>query len=120
MSRLALALGVAGALAFQAGPALAQQSGGAGDQPIYGSQLMTQQERNAFRERMSNAGTQEERERIRAEHHERMTARAKEQGITLPDMPGQRGGKGMGQGQGQGQGQVFERGQGQGRSGMQN
>ena len=70
---------------------------------IYGSQLMTQQERDEFRARMRAAKSTEEQEQIRAEHHERMKERAKAQGIMLPDMPPPRGGgmsgpggKGMG------------------------
>jgi hypothetical protein len=70
---------------------------------VYGSQLMTQQERTAYRARMRAAKTQEERERIRAEHHEQMKARAKERGVTLPDEPPARGG-GMGPGGGMGGG----------------
>lgn len=70
---------------------------------IYGSQLMTDQERNEFRARMRAAKTAEERERIRNEHHERMKIRAQEQGVTLPDEPPMRG-KGMGQGGGMGPG----------------
>lgn len=66
---------------------------------IYGSQLMTQQERTAYRARMRAAKTQEEREKIRAEHHEQMKMRAKEKGVTLPDMPPAMGG-GMGPGGG--------------------
>jgi len=64
---------------------------------IFGSQLMTQEERVAYRARMRAAKTQEERERIRAEHHEQMKVRAKERGVTLPDEPPARGG-GMGPG----------------------
>ena len=64
---------------------------------IYGSQLMTKQERNEFRNRMRSAKTAEEREQIRAEHHERMMVRAKERGVTLPDDPPARG-SGMGPG----------------------
>lgn len=68
-------------------------------EPIYGSQLMTEQERNEHRARIRTAKSHEERERIRAEHHEAMQARAKERGATLPDMPPQRGpGGGMGGG----------------------
>lgn len=63
--------------------------------PIYGSQLMTAQERAEHRDRMRAAKTLEEREQIRAEHHERMQARAKERGVTLPDQPPMRGGPGM-------------------------
>lgn len=68
---------------------------------IYGSQLMTQQERNEYRNRMGAATSQEERERVRAEHHTRMQERAKQRGVTLPDQPPQRGmGGGMGPGMG--------------------
>lgn len=68
---------------------------------IYGSQLMTQQERNEYRARMRAAKTAEEREQIRKEHHERMKVRAKEKGVTLPDEPPARGmGGGMGPGGG--------------------
>jgi len=62
---------------------------------IYGSQLMTQEERNAYRNQMRNAKTAQEREQIRKEHHEQMKVRAKEKGVTLPDEPPARGG-GMG------------------------
>ncbi len=63
--------------------------------PIYGSELMTAQERTEHRDRMRAAKTPEEREQIRAEHHERMQARAKERGVTLPDQPPMRRGPGM-------------------------
>lgn len=56
-------------------------------QRIYGSQLMTQQEQNEYRDRMRAAKTVEERERIRTEHHDRMQERAKARGVTLPDQP---------------------------------
>ena len=80
------------------------------DTPIYGSQLMTQQERSEYRARMRAAKTQEEREQIRKEHHEHMKVRAKEKGVTLPDEPPARGmgsgtgpsGGGMGPGMGGG------------------
>jgi hypothetical protein len=70
---------------------------------IYGSQLMTRQERNDFRARMRAAKTAQEREQIRNEHHERMKIRAKERGVTLPDEPPAMGG-GMGFGGGMGGG----------------
>ena len=60
---------------------------------VYGSQLMTQQERLEFHTRLRNAKTQEEREQIRNEHHKRMQERAKAQGKTLPDEPPVRGGE---------------------------
>ncbi len=68
---------------------------------IYGSQLMTQQERSEYRAQMRNAKTAQEREQIRKEHHERMKVRAKEKGLTLPDEPPARG-RGMGPGPGGG------------------
>lgn len=74
------------------------------DRDIYGHQLMTLQERNEFRARMRAAKTVEERERIRAEHHEQMVVRAKERGITLPEVPPAGRGPGMGSGMGMGSG----------------
>ena len=64
---------------------------------IYGSQLMTEQERNEYRNRMRSAKTVHEQEQIRAEHHKSMQVRAKERGVTLPDKPPAKGG-GMGPG----------------------
>ncbi len=64
---------------------------------IFGSQLMTLQERAEYRARMQAATTAEERERIRTEHHELMKSRAAERGMTLPDEPPV-GGMGMGPG----------------------
>lgn len=72
---------------------------------IYGSQLMTRKERAEYRERIRAAKTEEERERIRNEHHEQMQARAKERGVKLPDKPpATRGHKGRGNGMGPGGG----------------
>lgn len=74
------------------------------DQQIYGSQLMTQQERDAHRNKMRSAKTHEEQQRIRNEHHEQMKVRAKERGVTLPDAPPAGRGPGMGPGPGGGMG----------------
>lgn len=66
---------------------------------VYGSQLMTPQERNAHRARMAAAHTYPERDQIRAEHHARMQARARERGLSLPDSPRKYGyGDGVGPG----------------------
>ncbi|MBI3221670.1 MAG: hypothetical protein HYZ46_00980 [Nitrosomonadales bacterium] len=70
---------------------------------VYGSQLMTRQERIEYRAKMRAAKTTEEREQIRKEHHERMKVRAKERGVTLSDEPPARAG-GMGAGGGMGPG----------------
>ncbi|WP_248280628.1 hypothetical protein, partial [Aromatoleum aromaticum] len=84
------------------GSALAQPAGGMppvdDTTPVYGSQIMTPQERAEHRDRMRAARTLEEREQIRAEHHERMVERAKERGVTLPDEPPMRGRGMMGPG----------------------
>lgn len=53
--------------------------------PVYGSQLMTSQERAEYRARMRSLKTSEEREAFRAEHHRKMQQRAKEQGKALPE-----------------------------------
>lgn len=72
--------------------------------PIYGSQMMTQEERLAHHQKMRAAKTLEEREQVRAEHHEQMVKRAKERGIVLPAEPPARGGRMMGPGGGNGPG----------------
>jgi hypothetical protein len=61
---------------------------------IYGSQLMTQQEREIYRTTIRKAKNAEEADKIRKEHHEKMQIRAKESGVTLPDDPPVRGGGG--------------------------
>ena len=48
---------------------------------------MTKQERIEHRNQLRAAKTAEERQQIRLQHHEQMQLRAKEQGLTLPDMP---------------------------------
>ena len=74
-----------------------------GQEQIYGSQLMTQQERIEQRDKMRAAKDAGEREQIRKAHHERMKERAKERGVVLADEPPARGG-GMGLGGGGGRG----------------
>ncbi|MGE5470504.1 MAG: hypothetical protein ACM3X0_06895 [Bacteroidota bacterium] len=77
----------------------------AADAPIYGSQLMTNQERIEHRNKMRAAKTAEEREQVRLQHHEQMQLRAKEKGVTLPDTPPAQGagqGRRMGPGGGMG------------------
>jgi hypothetical protein len=72
------------------------------DRDIYGSQMMTRAERDEYRQKMRGAATAEERERVRAEHHEQMKERAQARGITLPDEP--RAGRGPGASSGGGMG----------------
>lgn len=92
MNRLLLStLSVALLGAFAAGSAIANDperssiQGQVGDQEIYGSQLMTPDERAAHRAQMQSARTSAERERLRVEHQAAMQSRAKERGISLPD-----------------------------------
>jgi Na+-translocating ferredoxin:NAD+ oxidoreductase RnfG subunit len=101
--KLALAL-VAGALVVSAQPLWAAeqertkekiQTQTKDQERIYGSELMTQKERNEYRDRMRRAKTDQEREKIRNQHHEQMLARAKERGVKIPDEPPAKGG-GMG------------------------
>lgn len=54
---------------------------------VYGSQLMTRQERAEHRAKMRSLKTKEERESFRIEHHKKMQERAQKMGKTIPDMP---------------------------------
>lgn len=80
---------------FAADPAVQNQA----QTQIYGSQLMTPQERTEYQAKMRAANSPEAKEQIRAQHHQEMQVRAKQQGVTLPDEPPARGaGGGMGPG----------------------
>jgi hypothetical protein len=84
---------------------------------VYGWQIMTQQERNEYRSHMRSLKTVEERERYRMEHHKMMQERAKERGVSLPEMPGPRKGMGPGSGMGPGNGMGPGKGGGPGKCG---
>lgn len=99
---------VLGTMAPLAMPSMAQQ------QPVYGSQMMTEQERMEYQQRMKSAKTEQEREQIRAEHHVQMQERAKNQGITLPDTPPMKKGTGSGMKSGSGMGSGMKSGSGMG------
>lgn len=58
---------------------------------IYGSQLMTRQERAEYHAKMRSLKTNEEREAFQMEHHQKMQERAKAKGKTLSDMPSAQG-----------------------------
>ena len=83
------------------------------EQTIYGWQLMTEQERNEFRTKMGAMQTEEERQALRYEHHERMKVRAREMGVDLSDEPGEYR-KGMKKGPKQGYGRGPKDGPGAG------
>ena len=76
-------------------------------QTIYGSQLMTPQERMEYRSKMRSLKTRQEREAFRLEHHKEMQERARARGMQLPDMPPPGGGMGRGMGPGGGMGGCY-------------
>ena len=55
---------------------------------IYGEQLMSQAEKEQYQERIRNARSEQEREKIAARHREEMQVRAKNMNVDLDD-PGQ-------------------------------
>lgn len=59
---------------------------------IPGSELMTSQEREQYRQRMRAAGSPAEEEKVRAEHRRGMQERARLRGLRLPE-PATGGGK---------------------------
>ena len=89
-----------GAMLAAADTLPSQEIRGMQEQQFYGSQLMTQQERVEYRTKMRAAKTDEEREQLRKEHHQRMQERAKVRGVTLPEEPPASRGGGMGKGPG--------------------
>lgn len=66
-------------------PMLADEK--ADEEHIFGSELMTEEERNEYRERLREAKTGQERERIRAEHRKRMQECSRERNVPLKDKP---------------------------------
>ncbi len=73
-----------------------EKGGAKGDRkgaPSPAEQLFSEQERADFRQRMQDAKTPEERDRIRGEMRTQAEARAKEKGVTLPEPRGPRGAK---------------------------
>lgn len=72
-----------------------------GKEQIYGSQLMSQEERTEYHAKMRSAKSDEERELLREKHHQDMQERSKSRDVTLPVEPPVRGG-GMGMGPGGG------------------
>ena len=88
--------------AMAADPLPAQaMTGTQGKEQIYGSQLMSQEERTEYHAKMRSAKSDEERKLLREKHHQDMQERAKSRDVTLPVEPPARGG-GMGMGPGGG------------------
>jgi len=63
------------------------------EEAVYGWELMTNEERVEFHDKMRAAKTPEERMEIRKEHHAKMELRAKEQGVVLKGDPSRMGGQ---------------------------
>lgn len=55
-----------------------------GIESIFGSQLMTEEEKAAFRARLRSAKTDEERQKIRAEREQQLRTRTKDRGLAPP------------------------------------
>lgn len=53
------------------------------DQDIYGSELMTDKERNVYRKKLENADNAKERAKIEARHEQNMQVRAEKQGVDI-------------------------------------
>jgi hypothetical protein len=70
------------------------QMGGMGHGAVGGQQLLTPEERSAFQEKMRDAKTPEERQKLVEANRTEMQKRAKEKGITLPQPHGPRAGFG--------------------------
>lgn len=60
---------------------------------IYGYDLMSDKERNAYRERIQNAENRQEREQIEAQHRHEMQVRAANQGVQIEEPKKTRKGK---------------------------
>lgn len=105
ISGLAVTMLFSSGIVLAAEPATTQQQTQAQvqERQTTGNKLMTDEERNEHRIKMRSSATQEERDTVRAEQHEKMKQRAAEQGTSLPETPPARG-SGMGSGQGGGMG----------------
>ncbi len=71
-------------------PAAKASAAAQGEEPIYGWQLMTPEERAEHRAKMRSLKTEKERDEYRAEHHKKMEERAKAMGKTIPEEPPRR------------------------------
>jgi hypothetical protein len=87
--------------------------GRGGEPRLYGADLMTPEERNAYIEKLRDAKTPEERLKLRDEHRAEMQNRAREKGVSLPEpgSPGTAKGPGPGPGGGPGAGPTARRSQ---------
>ena len=80
---------------------------------IFGSQLMTATERTEYQSKMRALKTDKERDAFRLDHHDKMSVRAAEKGVTLPNSPpaagaATKGNSGIGVGPGSGMGKGLQ------------
>jgi hypothetical protein len=92
MKQLAVAAAMAAAMLMMMATLFAAEQSTPKSEPIYGYRMMSDQERNEYRERMRSARSGQERQAIRDEHRKLMEVRAKERGVTLPGPRGPRAG----------------------------
>jgi hypothetical protein len=96
MKRTVLVLATAAALSlpavWQVAPAVAaggsatpQLAAAPAAEVIYGSELMTQAERDAYLKKLAAAKTDADKDKIRQKHHDEMVALAKKKGVTIAD-----------------------------------
>lgn len=85
VTSLLLVAGGGGVQAAEPMAPMAPMGASSADVPPYARRMMTDKEVTRYRARMWAAQTDEERDRIRAEHHELMRKRADERGMTMPD-----------------------------------
>ena len=104
MTQLAAAAVMAAAMLMMTATLFAAEQSTPKSEPIYGYRMMSDQERNEYREKMRSARSGQERQAIRDEHRKLMEARAKERGVTLPGPRGGGPGAAMGPGAGMGPG----------------
>ena len=72
----------------QQGQMKQNQQGQMNQQGIYGGELMSEQERNQYREQLRLTDSDPEQQtRFKAQHQEKMQKRAQEKGVKLPDPP---------------------------------
>jgi hypothetical protein len=63
--------------------ATSKAAGGAAAAGIYGGNLMTQQERNEYRERLQSMNGEQERDAFMAQHQQEMQQRSKERNMPI-------------------------------------
>jgi hypothetical protein len=86
--RIAISVAAAMVMASAALDAADQPQSPAKREIIPGSELMTPQERERYRQRIRNAGSPEAEQKVRADHVSQMRERARLRGLRLPETSG--------------------------------